>query len=264
MKTYQFYVVKQFPNLKEGQHTRTSYQMTFDGEGEDVQTTISLNKRDFHGPLDLLRVQSQIKHQTWGFVRRVIASKRETIRFDEFFEPVDFSAFHGNRDKIVIFSAAKDVCRGVYRNVSKSSAEVKLLEMTVDFGAVLERVPFTAFQGAWFRKVSPKISAAGLHGDDIQSDRWFKRLLVEGELSNLTLFWELDGVQHKIMITKSAAVVFVHDFNSDQGIELTVAMDVYERLLKHVWSVKKRRKNEPSDDEAGDFFGDAPNHQIQV
>ena len=79
---------------------------------------------------------------------------------------------------------------------------------------------------------------AGISGEQIQNDGLFKA----GELSNVTIPWLLDDVEHRIMITSTGAVVLVQDYKSNQGLELQIIVDVYDRLLSKVWDEKKSRR----------------------
>jgi hypothetical protein len=242
MKPFQFYTVNRFPKLKTGEKISTVIQLSLFGEGEDVLTTVTLEKPDFEGPLDLMRVQSEIKHETYGFIKTIIDSKRKKLDFTEYLEPVDFQAYYATQKKLMIFQAPKKVCRGVVTNLHSGDCGIKLVDMVVDFAKVLELC--SEYQGAWFRGVSSRVRAAGIHGEQIQQDGLFTKLLKDGELSNVTIPWKLDDAEHRIMITASGGVVLVQDYKANLGLELKIVMDVHERLLSKVWEEKKSRKRE--------------------
>ena len=109
MKPFQFYTVRRFPSLKPGQSVTTTLQMTFSGEGKDIQTTVTMETPDFEGPLDLLRIKSQIKHETHGFIKAFVESKRRKLDFNEYLQPVDFQAFYATQKKLMIFQAQEGV-----------------------------------------------------------------------------------------------------------------------------------------------------------
>jgi hypothetical protein len=118
----------------------------------------------------------------------------------------------------------------------------------VDFNKVLSLCD--EYFGAWFRGVSARVRAANLTGEQIQDDGLFKRLLKDGELSNVTIPWMLDDAEHRVMITSTGAVVLAHDYKANQGLELHIVTDVFDKLLSKVWEEKKRKK--PGDDCPGD------------
>jgi len=240
MKPYQFYRVRRFPKLQTGQSVRNQIQLTFSGEGEDVETVLTLENPSFEGSLGLLRVKSEVKHETYGFIKTVVDSKRRKFDFTEYLQPVDFPAFHDEQRGLVLFQAPKKVCRGVVANLRASPCEVELVEMVVDFTKVLELC--SEYQAAWFRGVSSRVRAAGISGDQIQDDALFKKLLKEGELSNVTIPWLLDDIEHRVMVTGAGAVVLVQDYRANQGLELQIVMDVHDKLLSKVWEERKGRR----------------------
>jgi hypothetical protein len=165
------------------------------------------------------------------------------LDFTEYLEPVDFPAYYATQKKIIIFQAPKKVCKGVFANLRKNDCGVRLIEMEVDFAKVLEEV--SVYQAAWFRSVSTRVHAAGIHGEHIQDDTLFKKLLKVGELSNVTIPWRIDGAEHRVMITSSCAIVLAQNYKSNIGLELRIVMDVYDKLLSKVWRERKiRKKNE--------------------
>lgn len=240
MKPYQFYMVRRFPDLAAGASVRTHFQMTFSGEGEDVETSLTLENPSFEGSLAHLRIQSEVKHETFGFIKKVIDHKRQRFDFSEYLQPVDFPAYYDESKKIVIFQASKKVCRGVVSNLRANPCGVEVVEMVVDFSKVLDLC--NEYFGAWFRGVSSRVRAAGLSGDQLQDDALFKKLLKDGELSNVTIPWMFDNVEHRIMVTRGAAIVLIQDYKTNQGLELRLASDVFDKLLSKVWEEKKNHR----------------------
>jgi hypothetical protein len=240
VKPFQFYTVKNFPKLKAGAKLSTVIQLTLFGEGEDVETNIIMETPDFEGPLDLMRIKSEIRHEACGYIKTVIGSKRKKLDFFEYLQPVDFQAYHATQKKLVIFQAPKKVCRGVLANLNRGDCGVKLIEMAVDFVKVLDL--WREYSGAWFRKVSSRVNAAGLSGQQIQQDPLFKKLLKDGVLSNVTIPWKLDDSEHRVMITANCAIILEQDYKANLGLELKIVMDVYEQLLSKVREERKPRK----------------------
>jgi hypothetical protein len=240
MKPYQFYVVKHFPKLAQGKSVKNSVQMTFSGEDEDVETTFTMENESFEGSLGLLRVKSGIKHTTLGFIKTVVNQERQRFEFTEYLEPVDFYSYYDAQQKLILFQAPKKVCRGVLANLRATSDDIKLAEMIVDFGKVMEH--HSEYLGAWFRGVSSRVRAAGLSGDQIQDDALFKKLSKVGELSNVTIPWMYEGAEHKVMVTSSGAVVLIQEYRNNLGVELGLVMDVHQRLLSKVWQERPKRQ----------------------
>ena len=109
MKPFQFYIVKQFQKPAVGQSLRNHVQMTFSGEEEDVETVITLETENYEAGLDLLRIKSEVRYETIGFIKTLIGSERKRIQFNEYLQPVDFFAyFHKDRNLMIFPRASSD------------------------------------------------------------------------------------------------------------------------------------------------------------
>ena len=239
MLPYQFYQVKRFPKLTSGQQVKTRVQLTFSGEGEDVDTSFTMENPKFEGSIGYVRVKSQIKHNTVGYIKTLVDHERRKLEFYEYLQPVDFPAFYDASRNVVMFKAPKKVCRGVLANIHSNECGVALQEMEVDFEKVLDIC--SEYLGAWFRGVSTRVHSAGLSGDQIQDDPLFKKLLKHGDLSNITVPWQFESAEHRVMLTRHGAIVLVQDYKDNQGIELAIVGDVFDRLLNRVWAARRAR-----------------------
>ncbi len=232
MKPFQFYLVKDFQKPAVGKSLRNQVQMTFSGENEDVDTVITVEAENYEGDLDLLRIKSEIRHQTVGFIKTLVGSKREKIQFIEYLQPVDFPAYFHKGRNLMIFQAPKKVCSGVLGLLKAKLCGIELIEVELDFGAVLKLN--SEYLGAWFRGASSRVQSVGLSGNQIQDDSLFKNLQQVADLSNVTIPWMHNGVRHPVMLTSRGGVVLVQNYQ-DIGLELELVMDVQEKLLQKVW-----------------------------
>ena len=237
---YQFYIVKRFADLAPGEAITNQVQMTFSGEDEDVKTTIRLQQSEREGSMSLLRITSEIKHRTPGFIRKPINGERRRIDFIEYLEPVDFPAYLDPKRQLILFNAPGRACRGVLSHLRKRPCGIELVEMEVDFAELMCRR--SEYLGAWFRGVSSRVQAAGLSGHQIQDDTFFKNLKKVATMSNVTIPWTYEDFEYSIMLTGGGAVVLLQGIAGNVALELKLVMDVYERLLQHVWHERKRRK----------------------
>ena len=240
MKPYQFYTVTKMPILQPGQCVKKHVQLTFFGEGEDVETKVTMERERYEANFALMRVESSVRHQTFGYIRTFIDSKKRKIGFSEYLQPVDFPAYYDKDKQIIIFQAPKKDCRGVLAHLRDKTFVIELEELKVDF-VKLSQI-HSEYLGAWFRGVSSRVQSAGLSGHQIQDDLLFQRLSAVGQLSNVTIPWQFSGVEHSVMITNMAAIVLVQNYQNNIGFELQLVMDVYDKILKKVWYQKKLDK----------------------
>lgn len=233
MKPFQFYVLKEMPDLQPGQSISNQVQLTFSGEEEDVRTTITMKSKQLENSFSLLHIVSGIRHKTFGYIKALINKERRRIDFAEYLQPVDFEAYIDEERKLMIFQAPKKVCRGVLSHLRARPCGIELAEMDVDFTKVMQQI--SEYLGAWFRQVSTRVQAAGLSGHQIQDDALFKSLSKIAALSNVTIPWPFEGVEHSVMVTSRAGVVLIQNYQGNAGLELRLVMDVYEKLLQNVW-----------------------------
>jgi len=198
-------------------------------------------KAGFEGSVDLLRIESEVVFNSIGYIYREFDGNRQHLSFDKYNRHVDFFAYHDSTRKIMILPQAKAICKPVYQNLNMISS-LSLFEMEIDFNKVGQIC--AEYLGAWFRKISSKVNAVGLVGNQIQDDDNFKKFRRLGEFSNVTVPWLFDGISHPIMITKSCAVVLQRDYRNNQSLELALALDVFDKVLSKCWSVKQKRRGE--------------------
>ncbi|MCJ7676078.1 MAG: hypothetical protein MUO33_13135 [Sedimentisphaerales bacterium] len=233
MKPFQFYVVKKMPDLRPEQSISNQIQLTLSGQEEDVRTTITMKSKQLEGSFSLLHIVSGIRHKTLGYIKTLINKERRRIDFLEYLQPVDFEAYMDEERKLMIFQAPKKVCRGVVSHLRARPCGIELAEMEVDFSKVAQQI--SEYLGAWFRQVSARIQAAGLSGHQIQDDVLFQNLSKIAALSNVTIPWPFEGVEHSVMVTSRAGVVLTENYQENIGLELRIVMDVHEKLLQNVW-----------------------------
>lgn len=238
MKPFQFYIVKEFQKPAVGNSLKNQVQMTFSGEAEDIETVITLETENYEAGLDLLRIKSEIRYETLGFIKTLIGSERKRIQFNEYLQPVDFFAYFHKDRNLMIFQARKKVCSGVLNHLRAKFCGIELAEVELDFGKVLKLN--SEYQGAWFRGASSRVQAVGLSGNQIQEDNLFKDLQQVADLSSVTIPWLHNEVRHSVMLTSRGGVVLQQNYQAI-GLELELVMDVQDKLLKHVWHERTPR-----------------------
>lgn len=244
MKPFQFYLVKQFQKPVVGQSLRNQVQMTFSGEEEDIETVVTLEAENYEAGLDLLRIKSEIRYQTIGFIKTLVGSERKRIQFNEYLQPVDFFAYYHQQRNLMIFQAPKKICSGVLAHLKAKFCGVELMEVELDFSEVLKL--YDEYLAAWFRGASSRVQAVGLSGNQIQEDNLFKNLQQVADLSSVTIPWLNNEVRHRVMLTGRGGVILVDNYQ-DIGLELEIVLDVQDRLLQKVWHERKHH-NKNNDD----------------
>ena len=240
MKSFQFYSVKNFPKLSQGKPvTAIVPKFLFDGlDDSESVTKIILEKKGFEDSVDLLRIVSDVVFNAIGYISRETNNKLERLNFNQYHRPVDFLAYYDSKRQVLVLPQAKAICKAVFLNLNAISS-LESVEMEIDFkkvGGICRK-----YQGAWFRGISAKVNAVGLVGNDIQEDDNFIKFRKIGEFSNVTIPWQFGGVSHPVMLTKSAAIVLQKDYKSDQSLELSLVLNVFDNVVSKCWQEKPKR-----------------------
>ena len=254
MTPFQFYAVERFPALTTTNPVMKSLiQPSYFGEKEDISTTITLVKKGFEGTFDRLRIESGVWRSAMGYIRTIVANKLEKLDLYGYVHPVDFSAYHDEARKVVLFQAPKKLCRGVLTNIRGKATGVELCEMEIDLNKVCEVCP--KFRAIWFRNLSSYVRTAAMSGDQLQNDTLFRKIAKYAEKSSVVIVWSFLGEEHPIMVNGTGAIVLVNDYKKVKALELKLVADVYDRLL-----VEARRQptngRQPDGDDLLDLTGD--------
>ncbi|MBL8822814.1 MAG: hypothetical protein JNJ77_09525 [Planctomycetia bacterium] len=238
MKTYQLFQIEDFPEIALGKPNTRKIQVDMFGDKQEIETTLYMQNPEFSKGIQQLRITSQVKHNAHGIFRTVIESRAETLEFLEYLEPVDFLSYYVPKKKLLVMQAPKLTCRGVVKNL-KETKGTKIAELKVSFDKIMTLQD--EYAGAYFRELTSRVKAAGLHGDQIQDDQLFKNFLKIGKLSCVIIPWKIGSLDTKVMITAVGGVVLTQEFGSLQK-ELELVLDVHKQLLvKIVKPVSKKK-----------------------
>ena len=236
MKSYQLYGIDEFPTLRLGGVDVTQNQLTLWGHQEEIQTRLKFFQKDVAG-FEVWKVESKIPVRVFGIIKFWDSRENQIVErdFHEYLRPVEFYAYVHREDKFVMFRETKKVCRGVFEHIKKKSDTIALREKRVDFSLLRARTK--KYSAAWFKKVSANIHAEGLTGDGVEDDPRFKELVAYAPLSSLTVKFKLFDADHRIQITRDAAVVLVQQYESEKT-ELELVLEFKRAILQNVWKDK--------------------------
>ena len=241
MKPYQIFSCRRFPLdqiKKRGQMSNRTQMTLWGGEKEEIKTIIKLKNLSFEHDLIHLIISSALRIKTTGFVKHYIEKIRniETVRFQEYFHPVSFSAYYYPPEQIILFQAKKDVCKEVgkfIRDNPDDFEEMELIERKVDFGKI--ELYVDEFFSTWFRGISPEVRSASLWGTNIQDDPYFKEFLKRGIIKNVVVPLEYENTEHRIMVTEHSAVVLVDDYRNLIPLELALVLEAKRNIVEKLW-----------------------------
>ena len=249
MKPFQFYCVEKFPGLTMANPImRSMVQPSYFGEKEDIQTTITLIKKNFEGTFSKLKVESGVWRKAVGYIRTIVGNKLEKLDLFGYVHPVEFIAYHDEAKMLMLFQAPRKVCRGVLANLKDGRTGVELCEMEIDLDRVCEICP--RFRAVWFRNLSSYVKAAAMSGHQLQNDTLFNNVSKYAEKSSVVIVWNFLGEEHPVMVNGSGAIVLVNDYRKVKALELRLVSDIHDHLLVEA----RRGPNKPGGFEGNDLL----------
>lgn len=153
-----------------------------------------------------------------------------TDPFEQFISIDENLFYYCKTNNILIFKSPKDVFSNFIR-CFKRDIVLKFDKIDVDFDDIISNANAIGIQGMWLGKIPDlHINALGLLGNKIESSEQYKDLKAQGAVvSNLTIIYNYNGIQEKIMITKDGGIILYHRKEESDALELV--RDVYEKLF---------------------------------
>lgn len=141
----------------------------------------------------------------------------------------DIFYFH-KKENVLIFNSKKEVFLNFFKQFKKDVL-VSPSKIDVKFDNIITNAKALGVQGIWLGKIPDiHINALALLGNKVESSEQYKDLRQQGaEISNLTIIYEFNNKQEKVMLTKDGGIIFYHHLTETYALEL--ALDIYKNLL---------------------------------
>ncbi|CEO06006.1 Uncharacterised protein [[Clostridium] sordellii] len=141
----------------------------------------------------------------------------------------DVFYFH-KKENVLIFKSRKEVFLNFYKHFKKD-VTISPDKINVEFDSIINNAKALGVQGIWLGKIPDvHINALALLGNKVESSEQYKDLRKQGaEISNITIIYEFNNKQEKVMLTKDGGIIFYHHL--DETYALNLALDIYRNLL---------------------------------
>lgn len=156
---------------------------------------------------------------------------------DEFFESFilvknDYM-FHNKTNKLLILSTSKSNFN-LFNRRFKNNTTFKFNTVNVDFPSLIHNVLNMSTDGVWLGNLdNVNLNSIGLIGREVQDSSEFQKLIECGaNITNISLIFNNNGIQEKIMITKDGGIILYQ--SKDLKDDLNLVVKIYkEMLLNH-------------------------------
>jgi hypothetical protein len=236
---YQVFAVRSFPQAN---RFVTEDQLTLDLNSEHTRETSSTT---VEGVLGDSSGYTQYSATHDYLVRLKYPARAQGKQFREYVTPYEFPTFLGRSDTDIGFRpflirtkklVAQDFVARLNRKVTGFSAD----HIVVDFATLRPRCPDV--RGAWFGGITaPNISRAAVFGPNVDRSDEFQHAESVGQLTNIMVQTEIQGVTHLMMFVAHGGVVLYDAYASVEG-EVEVIHAALGGVLKGCLSIAPQRR----------------------
>ncbi len=150
--------------------------------------------------------------------------------FEQFILINESCFYYYEKLNIIILHCSKDAFNQFYK-AFKEHYEFEFKKATVDFDYIISNQKLLGIEGIWLGKIDDiNINSLLLLGNNVEDSSKYRELRAEGaEISNITMIYDFNSKQKKVMITKDGGVVFYT--KEDESNALLIIENIYETLM---------------------------------
>lgn len=224
---YSYYVLRIEKFNYELESYDTTQQQVLPGNGLAKPRT-TFKKKENQQIKDFVKYEFKCEMEKRGKIR--------VYGHEEFFEKfiqVEEEAFYINRDlSILIVSANKKTCQKLIKDLNEQKIfDLKKLEF--DFHRIINDVNSLGIDSVWIGRIPDEINVnvLSLHGQRVENSTNYNALLRSGaEIQNLSVVYDFQDKQEKVMFTKESGVILYN--KKDETDALLLVKDLYEKVLQ--------------------------------
>lgn len=151
--------------------------------------------------------------------------------FDQWIYIVDKCFYYSHDHEVLFLSTPKEIFNKFHKDFTKDDI-FSFSKLDVDFKSIIQNQYSHGIEGIWLGKVPDiHISALLLLGNKIESSSNYQEFLQQGsEITNLSIIYNYQGTQEKIMITKDGGIILYKQ--KDETDALLLIEDIFNNLLK--------------------------------
>ncbi|MBS4535606.1 hypothetical protein GOQ29_08210 [Clostridium sp. D2Q-14] len=162
-------------------------------------------------------------------------SKGRAYGTDEIFESFilikEDKFYFSHQHELIILATNKETFNKFHEHMADSE-EFKFEKIEIDFAEIIKNKKALGIESIWVGEIPEEthVSTVSFHGCKIEDSNRYEEIIREGaKIKNLSLIYDHNGQQEKIMITKQGGII-VYD-NILESDVLDLIEDIYKNLL---------------------------------
>lgn len=153
-------------------------------------------------------------------------------RHDEFeqFISIRYSDVYYSTNTYCLYFHSKKSLFNQFEKTFNKSVELTYNKVNIDFKNIIDNQNALDIKGIWFGNLlDTNVKSLLLMGNKVEESSKYQDLLTEGTVTNITLIYNYNGKNLKIMITKDGGIIFYDKINETDA--LTALDYIYMNLI---------------------------------
>jgi len=209
MNSYRLISIKRFPIMNLGDTQYTVVQAALPGFTREPKTEIHYINNNYFG-FELYEFEHEMLFQENGLAFGFIDEKPEIMNFHDYLKKFTIKCYLNREDNFAFLSATADVVHDLLNSIKENSdLNTEIEEYTLDMQNL--RLHVDDYLGAWFKKVSTRVTSSALFGSDLMNEPIYQQLIDDGAILT-SVFIPYNGM--RIQINDKAGISSKQIFES--------------------------------------------------
>lgn len=228
MNSYKLISIKQFPQMKINEKKRTIVTGNLPGFTKEPQTEVRYINNNYFD-FELYEFEHEMIFQETGIAFGFIDNQPKTLDFNNYLKRFTIKCYLKREQNFAFLSATSDVVHDLLKSIKKNvDLDTEIEEYTLDMQNLRSHVD--DYVGAWFKKVSTRVTSSALFGSDLVNDPIYQQLTDDGAVLT-SVFIPYSGM--RIQLNDKAGISSKQIFKSIQD-ELFLIQSLKSEIIDKI------------------------------
>jgi len=230
MNSYKLISAKQFPVINIGETISTVNQNALPGFTREPKTEIRYINSNYYG-FEYYEFEHEMLFQENGIAFGFIDEQPKTMNFFDYLKEFTIKCYLERKQNFAFLSAPSEIVRDLLKNIKNNTdLETEVEEFTLNMQNLRSHVE--DYLGAWFKKVSSRVTSSALFGSDLVNDPIYQQLIDDGAILT-SVFIPYNGMT--IQLNNKAGISSKHNFeNIPDELDLVMSLktEIIDRIIQ--------------------------------
>jgi hypothetical protein len=214
--------------MNTGETKHTVIQAALPSFTRDPKTEIRYINNNYYG-FEFYEFEHEILFQENGLAFGFVDEQPKTMKFNSYLRNFTIRCYLNRKDNFAFLSAPSDIVHDLLKNIKKNTdLDTEIEEYTLDMQNLRSHV--SDYLGAWFKKVSTRVTSSALFGSDITNDPIYQQLIDDGAILT-SVFIPYNDM--KIQLNDKAGISSKQNFESISD-ELDLVQSLKSEIIDRI------------------------------